>query len=87
MTLVELIHIVSDAYPDGLVEDYFREPEGGHGDGLAKFVASEIAETFDPEAPTALQLSEAQRVMDTAANDLNNVCDALTEAWVKEQTK
>ena len=77
MTLEDIIGIADEAYPDGLVGQYFREPEGKHGDTLAKFMAVELRETYDGNVPDADQLDTASRAMETAARELQNVADVL----------
>lgn len=79
MTLGKLIGIVSDAYGDNLVKSYFEDPEGPYGDGLAKFVAHEIKETYDPAATDEKQIMEAMRCMRSAREQLEDVIKALAE--------
>ena len=80
MTLEEIIRIADDAYDfDALVEQYFRDPTGNHGDGLAKFVALELMETYDVDATTVDQLEEARRVIQAAERQLACVAEALGE--------
>ena len=75
MTLDELIAVASTDYPE--VGEYHRHPEENHGDTLAKFVAIELADTFDPTATDEDQREEAQQVMQSAIDDLQKVIDAL----------
>lgn len=49
---------------------YHREPKGSHGDTLAKFIVTEVTETFDAEASDADQVAEVRRVILRAAGDL-----------------
>jgi hypothetical protein len=81
--LKELIAIVDDAYPDGLVGQWFDEPEGHHGDTLAKVIAIELKETFEPKATSGEQIAEAIRVMSVAWRKLDYVIEALEKAEVK----
>lgn len=80
MNLDRLIGIISDVYPDGLVQLYHEDPEGRHGDTLAKFIAIEVSETFDEDLPSAEQLDEAYRVLARARDDLDEVLSAIQEA-------
>ena len=78
MLLKDLIKLVSDAYEvEGLVVEYFNDPKGEFGDGLAAFIAEEIVETYDPTASTRNQLIEAHRVMTRAKMELEGIVDTL----------
>ena len=44
--LKRLIDLIDRAYPDGLVGQYYADPDGDHGDSLARFIANDIRETF-----------------------------------------
>ena len=83
MTLNEIIKVASDAYPDGLVELYHTNPSGNHGDGLARFIAVELKETYDAAASAGNQIYEAWRTMRLARAELDAVCDALEDANFK----
>ena len=83
MTRKDLIEIVDEVYPDGMVGLYFHEPYGCHGDTLASFVARKLCETFDEGATKEQQLTEAIRVLSTAARELQDVIDALVEQQEK----
>ncbi|HSB81964.1 MAG TPA: hypothetical protein VLM91_24555, partial [Candidatus Methylomirabilis sp.] len=63
MTLDRLVQIANAAYSDDLVWQYHRHPKRKFGDGLAKFIAEEIGETYEADAPTEQQLAEAVRVI------------------------
>jgi hypothetical protein len=80
MTLAELIQIADDAYDDGLVQEYFEDRDGQHGDTLAKFIAMELEDTFDPDLPTEKQIAEAIRLMTSAIRQLQDVVSAFEEA-------
>ena len=80
MTMGKLIKIVDKVYPDGLVGLYYKHPTEDHGDLLAKFIARELSETYDPRASELDQLVEANRVMNRAAMELDAVCAALDAA-------
>lgn len=79
MTLDELIKIASSVYSDNLIEEYHKDPETHHGDLLAKFIAAELTETFDPEAASDEQLDEAHRVLDMAQHQLGIVVNAIVD--------
>lgn len=79
MQLNELMEIADNVYPDGLISEYWsREkqcpiynPKGG--DTLAYFIVFELFETFDSNANYIDQLEEAERVMDRAAQQLEDL--------------
>lgn len=77
MTLKQIIEIADDAYPDGMVADYFRAPDEDHGDTLAQFIAIELKETYDPNGSDAEQLVAAAKAMRTALSELQEVTDAF----------
>jgi len=80
--LRELIKIADEAYDeDGLIMAYHEDPEGNHGDTLAKFIATELAETFEEGTGDVHQLDEAARVMDVALRQLDRVHRKLINAW------
>ncbi len=84
MTKLKLMQIANEAYPDGFIANYFNSKTGDHtkhhkGDSLAYFIASELDETFNPEATKEEQLNEAIRVMTNARDDLQLVIDHLRE--------
>ena len=78
MTLLEIIRIADTAYDDNLVLDYHKHPRGNHGDGLAKFIAEELRETYCAGSTDEEQIAEACRVMETAMHDITNVVDAFS---------
>ncbi len=80
MELKQIIKIASDAYDDGLVEQYFDNPETEHGDGLAQFIASELSETYEEDTTPADKLAEAVRVVFSAQRQLEDVVEALRHA-------
>ena len=80
MKLKTLIEIANKAYPDGMVGLYFDEPDGHHGDTLAKFISRELTETFDETASDEVQLETARRVMLTAANEISSVKTGFDDA-------
>ena len=77
MKLSEIIAIADRTYPDGLVQMYFEDPEGQHGDTLAEFIVRELQDVYDAEASDEDQLSEAARVMRRARDELESVGAAL----------
>lgn len=77
MTLKQIIEVADEMYPDGLVGDYFRDLDTDHGDGLAKFIAVELKETYDESASETEQLIEAGRVLRVAASELRDVYEEL----------
>ncbi len=77
MKLSEIIAIADRAYPDGLVQAHFEDPDGQHGDTLAEFIALELQDVYDADAGDEDQWSEAARVMRRARDELDNVLAAL----------
>ena len=94
MTLNELINKASDAYSDGLIATEYwdfkrkrprRNPKGG--DTLALFIATEIADTYDPEATDKEQINEVMRVLAMATDDLETVRNAFTHLLIAREGK
>ncbi len=81
MTLGQIIDIASEAYSDGLIKEYYLVDDVNHGDGLAKFIAHELQETFDEHASDYEQVVEAIRVMRSAGKQVDAVLRAF---FVKE---
>lgn len=79
MKLDELIEIANRGYPDDEIVSYHRG-ETETGDGLAKFIAVELRETFDPKTADAAQIAEAIRALSVARNEIESVIEALANA-------
>ena len=79
MKLEEIVAIANDAYYDDAVSRSLAGEDVG--DTLARFIASEIEETYDPAASSLAQLYRAAQVIETAKDELAGVLDALTEAY------
>jgi len=83
MKINKLVKLAAKGYPDGLVMSYWdfkkrtwkENPEAG--DSLARFIAIELAETFDRNASDSQQIDEAKRVLLSAAEQLEHVAQAL----------
>ena len=83
MRLKQLISRAASVYPDAFILEYFdlekecqkANPNGG--DTLAQFIAQELADTFDTDASDKEQVETAVRVMQSAANDITAVVEAL----------
>ena len=90
MTLDQIIAIAGKASEDdgtvgeNLVERDHQYLDGNFGDGLARFIAAELAETYDPEASTGEQLNEAARLMKAAHDNLFRVWTALVAERCRE---
>jgi hypothetical protein len=91
MKVDKLIKIADKAYPDGCIAACWDrkahrpktlEECGGAGcyDGLARFVAVEISETYDDDCSDDEQLEQAARAIQNAADELQRVADALADA-------
>lgn len=96
MTLEEMIRIVNEAYPDGMVKWYHDHPGRANGDTLAEFVAEEISESFldyhkgemkalglSMRGVEDVQLDSAISVMERARDEIQGVIDALLAAKEK----
>lgn len=83
MKLKDLIAIINEKYPDGLVQQYFEKPNGDNGDGLAAFIVHEIKETFAEKAPDKTQLREAVRVLQNARDEFSPI---IEELWKRINT-
>ena len=89
MTLNQLMATAASVYPDGYILQYWdteREmprynPNGG--DTLAQFIATELADTFDPEADDSTQIATACKAMLTARDQLEQVMLALSDLAVE----
>lgn len=77
MTMQELIDIADGAYPDWLVGQWAANLGGNYGDGLARFIAVELMETYEEGETDAEQLDRARQVMETASNELAAVREAF----------
>lgn len=76
ITLDDVIAVANEAYGDDLVLDYHQGEE--RGDTLAKFIAIELRDTFDPEDHVANNLYHAAAdYMQNAVWDLADVVSAL----------
>lgn len=73
MRLDILMAVASEAYPDGLVWQYYKEPRKNHGDTLAKFIMLELKETYDPKASDYHQLCAACQAMGNALSEIEEV--------------
>ena len=84
MTLNQLICSAASVYPDAFILEYWdkesSEPQENRmgGDTLAQFIAQEIYDTYDVNASDAEQVASAVKAMQTAADDLQRVADALS---------
>ena len=85
MTLNQLVCRASSSYPDAYVLQYWdsgiEQPRANQmgGDTLAQFIANELADTYDSDASEEEQVATAVKVMQSAADDLQAVADALSD--------
>jgi hypothetical protein len=80
MTLDQLIEIADQAYNDDgthLIKKYHQDPEGKHGDTLARFIVIELTETYDIDATETVQRETASDAMTAAENQLHYVSRAI----------
>jgi len=82
MTMNELVQAAASGYPEQYVLLYWDAKrqcavDKKAGDSLAKFIAWELYETFDPDTSDEEQVAVAIRVIRRAATDLQAVVGAL----------
>ena len=93
MTLNEIITRTASVYPDCWVLQYWDTERQcaidnrDGGDTLAKFIAWELYETFDPEVGDQEQLDTAIRKMQSAVDDLRAVVAALENLKTERSEK
>ncbi|MHB1935625.1 MAG: hypothetical protein ACYCOR_03485 [Acidobacteriaceae bacterium] len=80
-SLVALLNIANEAYPDGYLAEYFDSETGerreGSGDTLAQFIVAELRDTFNAEASRDEQIREARLALRNAIDDLEGVMERL----------
>ncbi len=76
MTLDEIIQMADEAYPDRLVARAHKGEDVG--DTLALFIVRELADVHNPDSSDAEQTAVACRVLETAINELQAICSALS---------
>jgi len=83
LRLNDIIKVADEAYYSG--EELISRAAEGHdpGDGLAKFIAQELKETFDSQALVTDQISQAMILMDRARQELQGVHQAFSEVLVQ----
>jgi hypothetical protein len=81
---LNLLRLASTGYEDGWLDMYFKKKTGEPkrhvtrgGDTLARFIVIELAETFDEDMSQDEQIEEAQRALQSAIVDLEDVITAL----------
>jgi hypothetical protein len=78
MLLKDLIEVADTGYDqEGLVTAYYETPAGNFGDGLAKFIADELTDTYDSDGSDPEILETAIDVMQSAYDQLGDVVRAL----------
>ena len=83
MMINQLICRAASVYPEAGVLDYWDMEEGGPrenrdgGDSLARFIAMEIADTFDEGGADLGQVRRAAGAIRAAADELSAVAFAL----------
>ena len=86
MKLSALIAIANDVYPDGLIAQAHKDKRRTDdiGDGLARFIADELSDTFDAKMSSRTQLADAADAMQCAMDEIRNVYDAFTKQMCVE---
>ena len=79
MKLDELIRIASSGYPDDLVMTHYMAGVDVF-DGLAKFIETELKETYDASSTTKQQLNTAIDKITAAIGELEDVLVELESA-------
>lgn len=77
LTLDDIIDIADKAYGDDLIAMYHKDIDGNHGDGLARFIAVELRETFDSSASNEDKLFGAHSAMTSSSSQLERVAKAF----------
>ena len=87
MTLVELLNIANQGYPDQWLSQLYDNQTGeilpdaeDKGDSLALFIVRELTECSVDSDPSDVQLAAAVAVMEKAVLDLAGVFGALKKA-------
>lgn len=79
LTLRRIINAADRAYPDGIVGLYHKEPNGEHGDSLARLIASELGEAFDGSAERNAQVEAALRVLTNIRHQIEDCEDEISK--------
>ena len=81
LLLVELLNIANKGYPDEYLSEYYDTNTGerrqGEGDSLAKYIVTELSETFDPDATRGEQIDQARHALSNVIADLERVVEAI----------
>jgi hypothetical protein len=74
LLLVELLNMANKGYPDEYLSEYYDTVTGqrrqGEGDSLAKYIVTELTETFAPDATRAEQIDQACHALSNVIADL-----------------
>ena len=77
----ELLDRANRGYPDGYLSEYYTKNgevrRRGSGDGLARFIVTELVDTHDPELAEEEQVDEAVHVLERARDEVQGTIDAL----------
>ena len=81
----KLIHELDRVYGDGLIEAYWRDPAGHHGDTLAKFIVLEMRECVEFGKAIGIQAEVAALVLQKAERQLRGCVTACFDlVWQEE---
>ena len=72
-----LIREIDYAYGDSLIEAYWREPYGNHGDTLAQFIVLELRDCVSFNQALKSQIDEAEHAIGQATKQLEQCMEAL----------
>ena len=85
MTFLDRIFDAANGvYPDGLISLHRDMPKGNHGDGLAKFIVTELSDVCCGYTNDAEVQAEAVRALDVAIRELQDVQDAISNLEVAD---
>lgn len=83
ISINDIIKAASGAYDDGLIEQYWEWKHESHrksdapGDTLAKFIAIELEEVYDPDSGRQANLELAEKALARAEDQLRAVRGAI----------
>ncbi len=80
MKPADIIVIVNEAYPDGLIDRVWNSRRNQHIDSLAEFIVGEIASNCDEAMSESVQLDAAIAALRRAQERVSAVLGALERA-------
>lgn len=80
MKIINILDRANSRYPDNFLSEYYDKDGNyypGSGDSLARFIVSEIIDTFDPKASDQSQLEQAAIALRNSIYEIESVIDSL----------